>query len=219
MPKPKEPEAKGALEVSRRGFLTGAGAVISSSLVAGTEALRAAPESSGAAVAGPGKVDIALAVNGTERRLALEPRVTLLDALRFELDLTGAKKVCDRGTCGACTVTIDGKPAYACSVLAIQVRGKDIRTVEGLAQGDRLHPIQQAFVDNDAQQCGYCTPGFVMACKAFLDKNPNPTLDQVRTGLGGNLCRCGTYVGVAQAVLQSSESQTGSLVVEGRNHA
>ncbi len=219
MPKPKEPEAKGALEVSRRGFLTGAGAVISSSLVAGTEALRAAPESSGAAVAGPGKVDITLAVNGNERSLALEPRVTLLDALRFELDLTGAKKVCDRGTCGACTVTIDGKPAYACSVLAIQVQGKDIRTVEGLAHGDRLHPIQQAFVDNDAQQCGYCTPGFVMACKAFLDKNPNPTLDQVRTGLGGNLCRCGTYVGVAQAVLQSSESQTGSLAGEGRNHA
>lgn len=219
MPKPKEPEAKGALEVSRRGFLTGAGAVISSSLVAGTEALQAAPESSGATVAGPGKVDITLAVNGSERTLALEPRVTLLDALRFELDLTGAKKVCDRGTCGACTVTIDGKPAYACSVLAIQVQGRDIRTVEGLAQGDRLHPIQQAFVDNDAQQCGYCTPGFVMACKAFLDKNPNPTLDQVRTGLGGNLCRCGTYVGVAQAVLQSSESRTGSLVGEGRNHA
>ncbi len=219
MPKPKEPEGKGALEVSRRGFLTGAGAVISSSLVAGTEALQAAPESSGATVAGPGKVDITLAVNGSERTLALEPRVTLLDALRFELDLTGAKKVCDRGTCGACTVTIDGKPAYACSVLAIQAQGRDIRTVEGLAQGDRLHPIQQAFVDNDAQQCGYCTPGFVMACKAFLDKNPNPTLDQVRTGLGGNLCRCGTYVGVAQAVLQSSERQTGSLVGEGRNHA
>ncbi|MXZ34588.1 MAG: (2Fe-2S)-binding protein [Acidobacteria bacterium] len=219
MPKPKEPEANGALEVSRRGFLTGAGAVISSSLVAGTESLRAAPESTGAAVAGPGKVDITLTVNGAEKTLALEPRVTLLDALRFELDLTGAKKVCDRGTCGACTVTIDGKPAYACSVLAIQVEGKDIRTVEGLAQGDRLHPIQQAFVDNDAQQCGYCTPGFVMACKAFLDKNPNPTLDQVRTGLGGNLCRCGTYVGVAQAVLQSSERQTGSLVGEGRNHA
>lgn len=219
MPKPKEPEAKGALEVSRRGFLTGAGAVISSSLVAGTEALRAAPDSAEAAVAGPGKVDIALTVNGAEKTLALEPRVTLLDALRFELELTGAKKVCDRGTCGACTVTVDGKPAYACSVLAIQVQGKDIRTVEGLAQGDRLHPIQQAFVDNDAQQCGYCTPGFVMACKAFLDKNPTPTLDQVRTGLGGNLCRCGTYVGVAQAVLQSSESQTGSLAGEGRNHA
>lgn len=219
MPKPKEPEAKGALEVSRRGFLTGAGAVISSSLVAGTEALRAAPDSAEAAVAGPGKVDIALKVNGAEKTLALEPRVTLLDALRFELELTGAKKVCDRGTCGACTVTVDGKPAYACSVLAIQVQGKDIRTVEGLAQGDRLHPIQQAFVDNDAQQCGYCTPGFVMACKAFLDKNPTPTLDQVRTGLGGNLCRCGTYVGVAQAVLQSSESQTGSLAGEGRNHA
>ncbi len=219
MPKPKEPEGKGALEVSRRGFLTGAGAVISSSLVAGTEALRAAPESSGTPVVGPGKVSITLKVNGAERTLDLEPRITLLDALRHELELTGAKRVCDRGTCGACTVTIDGKPAYACSVLAIQAQGKDIRTVEGLARGDRLHPIQQAFVDNDAQQCGYCTPGFVMACKAFLDKNPNPTLDQIRTGLGGNLCRCGTYVGVAQAVLQSSKSQTGSLVGEGRNHA
>ena len=219
MPKPKEPEGKGALEVSRRGFLTGAGAVISSSLVAGSEALQAAPESSGTAVVGPGKVSITLKVNGAERTLDLEPRITLLDALRNELELTGAKRVCDRGTCGACTVTIDGKPAYGCSVLAIQAQGKDIRTVEGLARGDRLHPIQQAFVDNDAQQCGYCTPGFVMACKAFLDKNPNPTLDQVRTGLGGNLCRCGTYVGVAQAVLQSSKTQTGSLVGERRNHA
>ena len=219
MPRPKEPEGKGALEVSRRGFLTGAGAVISSSLVAGTEALHATPESSGTAVVGPGKVSITLKVNGAERTLSLEPRITLLDALRYELELTGAKKVCDRGTCGACTVTIDGKPAYACSVLAIQGKGKDIRTVEGLARGDRLHPIQQAFVDNDAQQCGYCTPGFVMACKAFLDKNPNPTLDQIRTGLGGNLCRCGTYVGVAQAVLQSSKTQTGSLVGERRNHA
>jgi aerobic-type carbon monoxide dehydrogenase small subunit (CoxS/CutS family) len=219
MAKPKEPEANGSLEVSRRGFLTGAGAVISSSLVAGTQPLLAAPQSSGTQVDGPGKVPITLKVNGVARKLELEPRITLLDALRFELELTGAKRVCDRGTCGACTVTIDGKPAYACSILAIQGRGTDIRTVEGLAQGDRLHPIQQAFVDNDAQQCGYCTPGLVMACKAFLDKHPNPTLDQIRTGLGGNLCRCGTYVGVTQAVLQSSRSQTGSLVGEGRNHA
>ena len=219
MAKPKEPEANGSLEVSRRGFLTGAGAVISSSFVVGAESLRGAPESSGTPVVGPGKVPITLRINGVARKLELEPRITLLDALRFELELTGAKKVCDRGTCGACTVTIDGKPAYACSILAIQGQGKDIRTVEGLAQGDRLHPIQQAFVENDAQQCGYCTPGFVMACKAFLDKNPNPTLDQIRVGLGGNLCRCGTYVGVTQAVLESSRSQTASLVGEGRNHA
>ena len=219
MPKSKDHDGKGALEVSRRGFLTGAGAMISSGLVAGTEALQAAPESSKTPVVGPSKVTITLKVNGTEKTLKLEPRITLLDALRFELELTGAKKVCDRGTCGACTVTIDGNSAYACSILAIQGQGKDIQTVEGLAQDNRLHPIQQAFVDNDAQQCGYCTPGFVMACKAFLDKNPNPSLDQIRTGLGGNLCRCGTYVGVTQAVLQSSKSQTGSLVVEGRNHA
>jgi xanthine dehydrogenase YagT iron-sulfur-binding subunit len=133
----------------------------------------------------------------------------LLEALRNELDLTGAKRVCDRATCGACTVIMDGKPVYSCTVLAIEAQGKPITTVEGLMQGDNLHPIQQAFVDNDAQQCGYCTPGFVVACKAFLDKNPNPTPEQVQEGLGGNLCRCGTYMGVRAAVLQAAAAQKG----------
>jgi xanthine dehydrogenase YagT iron-sulfur-binding subunit len=135
--------------------------------------------------------------------------LTLLDVLRDELELTGAKRVCDRTTCGACTVIVNGKSVYSCTMLAIEAQGKDIQTVEGLSQGGKLHPLQQAFVDNDAQQCGYCTPGFVMACKAFLDKNPTPSLEQVRKGLGGNLCRCGTYVGITHAVLQTAKKKGG----------
>ena len=219
MGKNQKPERQNSLEVSRRGFLTGASAVISSSIIVGTESLQAARHPSGVNVLGPNKVSITLKINGIQRALELEPRITLLDALRSDLNLTGAKKVCDRGTCGSCTVIIDGKPAYACSVLAIQVQNKDIRTVEGLAQGDRLHPVQQAFVENDAQQCGYCTPGMVMACKAFLDKHPHPTLEQLKLGLGGNLCRCGTYAGITQAVLQSSKSRTRKVIKEGRRHA
>jgi xanthine dehydrogenase YagT iron-sulfur-binding subunit len=156
-------------------------------------------------VFGPGKVPIQLTINGKTLSAQVEPRVTLLDALRNELDLTGAKRVCDRATCGACTVIVDGKPVYSCSVLAIEAQGKSITTVEGLMQGENLHPVQQAFIDNDAQQCGFCTPGFVVASKAFLDKNPNPTPEQVQKGLGGNLCRCGTYVGVRAAVAQAAQ--------------
>ena len=139
--------------------------------------------------------------------MEVEPRVTLLDALRHDLDVTGAKRVCDRGTCGACTVLVDGKPVYACSMLAIDAQGRKITTVESLA-GSALHPLQQAFVDNDGQQCGFCTPGFVMACKALLDKNPKPTRADVEKGLGGNLCRCGTYVGVREAVAAAAQGGT-----------
>jgi xanthine dehydrogenase YagT iron-sulfur-binding subunit len=191
--------------------LKGAGAVISSGIVAGAEVLEGATPQ-GAQVLGPGKVPITLKINGASKPLNVEPRLTLLDALRNELELTGAKRVCDRTTCGACTVHVNGKAIYACSMLAIEAQGKNIITVEGLSQGGKLHPIQQAFVDNDAQQCGYCTPGFVMACKAFLDKHPNPTAEQVRHGLGGNLCRCGTYVGVTKAVMQAAKKTKGGRV-------
>jgi xanthine dehydrogenase YagT iron-sulfur-binding subunit len=119
--------------------------------------------------------------------------------------LTGSKRVCDRASCGACTVIIDGKSVYSCTVLAIEAQGKAITTVEGLMNGDQLHPLQQAFIDNDAQQCGFCTPGFVVACKAFLDKHPHPKPEDLKTGLGGNLCRCGTYVGVRAAVMQTGK--------------
>ncbi len=153
-------------------------------------------------VHGPGKVPVALSVNGKKLSAQLEPRVTLLDALRDQFELTGAKRVCDRGTCGACTVMVDGKAVYSCSMLAIDAQGREIITVEGLAPEGSLHPVQLAFVDNDAQQCGFCTPGFVMATKAFLDQHPHPSPEQIRHGLGGNFCRCGTYAGIRAAIAQ-----------------
>jgi xanthine dehydrogenase YagT iron-sulfur-binding subunit len=193
---------------SRRDFLKGASVAVSGGLLV-TEA-QAAPKPQGAgAVAGPGRVAITLKINGKPQKVNVEPRVTLLDALRDHLDITGAKKVCDRGVCGACTVIMDGKPVYACNLLAIQAEGHDIVTVEGLSHGDKLHPVMSAFIEHDAQQCGFCTPGFVVACKAFLDKHPNPTQDEIEEGLGGNLCRCGTYAGIRPAVLEAAKAMKG----------
>ena len=195
--------------LSRRSFLRGgaAGAMATGLLPAALQAKAEAADSvSGETVVGPGKVAVALTVNGRQRDLEIEPRVTLLDALREELDLTGAKKVCDRATCGACTVLQNGAPVYACTVLAIAAQGSEITTIESLGTPDDMHPIQAAFVDNDAQQCGFCTPGFMMASKAFLDRNPNPTLEQVEQGLGGNLCRCGTYNGIKQVLLTTGRA-------------
>lgn len=193
--------------LSRRSFLKASGISLSVPLVVGHRVVEVAGQE--VKVYGPGKAPIALTVNGTKYTAELEPRVTLLEALRHEFDLTGAKRVCDRATCGACTVMMDGKPVYACTVLAIEAQGKAVTTVEGLMRGGRLHPIQQAFIDNDGQQCGFCTPGFVVACKAFLDRNPNPTAAEIDKGLGGNLCRCGTYVGVKAAVLQAAGARKG----------
>ena len=193
--------------LSRRTFLKASGISLSVPIVMGHRVVKVA--GAPVKVFGPGKIPVSLLINGKKYQATVEPRVTLLEALRHELDLTGAKRVCDRGTCGACTVIIDGKAVYSCSMLAIEGEGKAITTVEGLMQGDRLHPLQQAFIDNDAQQCGFCTPGFVVACKAFLDKNPNPTADQINKGLGGNLCRCGTYVGVRAAVAQAAKGKRG----------
>ena len=200
--KPKAPSG-----FSRRGFVIGVG-VTSGAITTGLLEQPAEAQSTGRAT-GPGAVPITLRIKGRQQNITVEPRVTLLDALRNELELTGAKRVCDRATCGACTVIMGGKAVYGCTVLAIDAQGKDIQTIEGLAAENRLHPVSQAFVDNDAQQCGYCTPGFVMAVKAFLDKNPNPTREQVDKGLGGNLCRCGTYVGVRAAALQAAKDVRG----------
>jgi len=166
-------------------------------------------------VIGPGPVAMTLRINGEPKKLTIEPRVTLLDALRNHLDLTGAKKVCDRGTCGACTVVVNDKRVYSARELAIEVAdragrpGADIRTIEGLAPEGKLHAVSAAFVENDAQQCGFCTPGFVMSCKAYLDTHHNPTIEEVRHALGGNLCRCGTYMGVRNAVVQAAMSTKG----------
>jgi len=148
---------------------------------------------------GPGEVPVRLTVNGKRVDLKIEPRVTLLDALRQRADLTGNKRGCDRGACGACTMIVDGRTVYACSTLAIDVQGKQIRTVDGLSTGSTLHPVQQAFCDADALMCGFCTPGFIMATVALLENNPRPTADQVRKGLDGNICRCGTFVRIMEA--------------------
>lgn len=200
---------------SRRDFIKGTGlasVAISAGTLLGEELLKAATGEDAAAsgaVVGPGSVPVTLRVNGQMKQLQLEPRVTLLDALRDRLDLTGAKKVCDRATCGACTVILDGKAVYSCSVLAIDAEGRSIETIEGLAPEGQLHPLSQAFVDNDAQQCGFCTPGFVLACKAYLDHEPNPTYEGVQKSLGGNLCRCGTYIGIRKAVLEAAGKMKG----------
>ena len=198
----KKPEHE-ASGVSRRDFLKISTISAAAVPVLGTKLVKAA----GAPVKmyGPGKVPIELAINGQKHKLEVEPRVTLLDALRDQLQITGAKRVCDRAECGACTVIIDGKAVYACAVLAIAAQGKQITTIESLIQGDTLHPIQQAFVENDASQCGFCTPGFVVALKAFLDKHPHASPDEVRHGLSGNLCRCGTYHGIQQAIAQMAQ--------------
>jgi xanthine dehydrogenase YagT iron-sulfur-binding subunit len=205
----QEPEKrKRKSNFSRRGFLQGVG-ITSGVLTTGVLETEAEAQSS-AKVAGPGEVPITLQINGKPYKTSVEPRATLLDTLRHRLDLTAAKRVCDRGTCGACTVIVDGKVMYSCTVLAIDAQGRQIQTLEGLAQNGKPHAVSRAFVANDAQQCGYCTPGFVMAAKGFLDKNPNPTYEEVKTGLGGNLCRCGTYMGVRKAVLDAAKEMKGA---------
>ena len=186
--------------LSRRDFLKISGISAAVPLVTGPTVVMAAGKE--VEVHGPGKVPMEFRINGKKYKAALEPRVTLLDALRDHFELTGAKRVCDRGECGACTVLLDNRAVYSCMVLAIEAQARPITTVESLMLGDKLHPVQQAFVDNDALQCGFCTPGFVMACKAFLDKHPNPTAEDIRRGVSGNFCRCGTYDGIKKAVAQ-----------------
>ncbi|HEV3220899.1 MAG TPA: (2Fe-2S)-binding protein [Candidatus Acidoferrales bacterium] len=203
--------------LGRREFVKLAGtASVAVGVLAGGDLLKAeptpqeAPDAATSKLVGPGPVKMLLKINGKHQVLVAEPRVTLLDALRDHIYLTGAKKVCDRGTCGACTVIINGAAMYSCSVLAIDVAERpgqlvaSIETIESLAPAGQLHPVSAAFVDNDASQCGFCTPGFVMSAKAYIDKHPHPTYEQVKASLGGNLCRCGTYMGVRHAVVEAA---------------
>jgi aerobic-type carbon monoxide dehydrogenase small subunit (CoxS/CutS family) len=150
-------------------------------------------------------VTVTLRVNGKVYKLQLEPRVTLLDALRNHLNLTGTKKVCDRGECGACTVLMDGKPVYSCMMLAVDAEGHDIVTIEGLAKDGKLHPVQEAFVEHDALQCGFCTPGFIMAAVGLLNQNKAPSPEDVKKALAGNICRCGVYPRILAAVLDAAK--------------
>lgn len=158
---------------------------------------------------GPQKTAITLEVNGLAQFVDVEPRRTLLDTLRIDLGLTGAKLVCNMGNCGACTVLVDGVAVYSCLTLAIECEGKAITTIEGLSQDGVLHPLQQAFVQHDALQCGFCTPGQVLAAHALLERNPQPTEADVVAGMSGNLCRCGAYRGIIEAVLNAAK-QTGT---------
>jgi xanthine dehydrogenase YagT iron-sulfur-binding subunit len=155
-------------------------------------------------VVGPGKVAVTIKINGSICQAELEPCVTLLDAMREVWGLTGAKRVCDRATCGACTVLLNGRRVYSCSLLAIDLQDDEITTVESLDNGPDQDPVLQAFVDNDAMQCGFCTPGFVMSCKGFLVENANPTPEEILAGMSGNLCRCGSYVGIQHAVARAA---------------
>lgn len=153
---------------------------------------------------------ITLTVNGKKTTLEAAANETLLDVLRNRLELTGAKKVCDRGECGGCTVHLDGQPVYACMILAVRADGRAVRTVEGLAEGERLHPVQEAWIEKDGYQCGYCTPGFLMTVSAFLEKTPNPTHEEIRQALSGNLCRCGNYAKIYAAVETAARKMRGA---------
>jgi aerobic-type carbon monoxide dehydrogenase small subunit (CoxS/CutS family) len=156
-------------------------------------------------VLGPAAVPVTLSVNGADKNLSIEPRTTLAEALRIHAEMTGTKVVCDRGACSACTVWIDNTPTLSCMTLALDARGKQIKTIEGLAQGDKLHPVQEQFIEHDAMQCGFCTPGMVMACAGLLEANKNPTLEDVKQACSGNLCRCGTYPKVFDATLAAAK--------------
>jgi len=207
-PPDSPPAKKSKTAFSRRGFIKGAGLAGGALSTGLLETPAEAAKAAGNAV-GPSAVSITLKINGKPVPLTVEPRTTLLDAMRNNMGLTGVKRVCDRATCGACTSIIDGKAVYSCTTLAIDAQGKSIETIEGFTSDTKMHPVSAAFVNNDGQQCGYCTPGFVVAAKNFLDRHPNPTYEEVEKGLGGNLCRCGTYVGVRAAVLEAAKNMKG----------
>jgi aerobic-type carbon monoxide dehydrogenase small subunit (CoxS/CutS family) len=158
---------------------------------------------------GPGAVPMTLTVNGAPKSVRVEPRTTLANVLRNELDLTGTKIVCDRGSCGGCTVLLDGKPVYSCMLLAADAIGREVKTVEGLAPAGQMDAVQAAFVEKDALMCGFCTPGFVVAVRGLLNENKSPTLEEVQAACAGNICRCGTYPRIFEAALAAAERMRG----------
>lgn len=192
---------------TRRDFLKGlGGGAIGTSI-----ATRLLPGSTGAVMSLEEEIPlytkkrISLEINGKATSLVVEPRETLLDVLRDRLNLTGTKRICNQGECGGCTVLMDGKPIYSCMYLAIRADGKKITTIEGLSKGENLHPIQEAFIQEDGYQCGFCTPGIIMTTTAFLDKNKNPDLNEIKAALSGNICRCGNYIKIFKTIGKAAE--------------
>ncbi len=211
----KEKDQKGT-PISRRSFLKG----VSTGAIAASVAPTVFVGAETAVEAQMGeeitRTKIKLNINSKNYEVEVEPRTTLLSILRDgfntngkRIDLTGAKPICDRGECGGCTVQVNGKAVYSCMMLATDAQGKQITTVEGLANGDQLHPVQEAFVQHDALMCGFCTPGFVVAAKSLLDQNPSPSFDEIKMGLAGNICRCGTYPFIFEAVKTASRKMGG----------
>ena len=206
-------------EMSRRTFFKGAG--LSAASMALLDGGLGVPAAVGEFVGepqviGPGAVPLSLSINGRTFAVRADPGTTLADVLRQGLGLTGTKIGCDRGACSACTVWVDGEVAASCMTLAFDVRGKQVTTIEGLAQGGKLHPVQQAFVDHDALQCGFCTPGMVMSCAALVERHPDCTLQDVKTAVSGHLCRCGTYPNIFVATLAAAAHKTKTVQREGK---
>jgi xanthine dehydrogenase YagT iron-sulfur-binding subunit len=210
--KPEKPHKNG---LGRRSFLRGAGFTAAGTAVLDQVDLFA-KEVSNSVPVGPGRVPLTLNVNGKDYRLAAEPRTTLAEALRYELGLTGTKGICDRGACSGCTVWLNKTPVNACMMLAIDVGKRRITTIEGLANGNDLHPVQAAFIKHDALQCGFCTPGMIMSCAALLERNPDPNVNDVKLATAGNLCRCGTYPKIFGATLEAAQTQKSAGIVGGK---
>jgi xanthine dehydrogenase YagT iron-sulfur-binding subunit len=193
--------------MTRRGFIKGVGT--GAAAVAASGALATPPNAESAVMDGREMHSVTLKVNGRSQRLMVEPRWSLLFVLREKLGLTGSKIGCERGECGACTVLMDGVPRYACLTLAVEAQGVDITTIEGLMIGEELGPVQKAFLENDAYQCGYCTPGQIVAAEGLLRANPKPSGEEIQKGMSGNLCRCGAYVHIFKAVEDASRARGG----------
>ena len=217
-PKPDDPKDGSSLfsrRFSRRTFLRGLGTTAISAAALGAHSVAAELATLNAEKpAGPGAVPVMLSVNGEQRALSIEPRTTVAEALRLHAGITGPKEACDRASCGACTVLLDGLPVYACSMLAIEAQGREITTIEGLSRAG-LTALQQAIIDNDGLQCGYCTPGFVMSLTALLKSNPSPSPEEIRKACSGHLCRCGSYAGVLAAAKACSKQPGSSAVRAG----
>ena len=204
-------EPKKAKRVTRRDFIKGVGggavgAAIAPKLLAQDAA---SLQTKKGKIPVYSKKKITITVNGKRLALEVESRETLLDVLRERLNMTGTKRTCDQGECGGCTVLLDDKPIYSCLFLAVRADGAKITTIESLAEGDKLHPVQRAFIDRDAYQCGFCTPGFIVASAGLLQNNPNPDLDEIKKALSGNICRCGNYVHIFEAVAEASNKLRG----------